>query len=137
MNNCCFIGRLVAEPELKQTASGKNVCSFTLAVRRTKDITDFLNFVAWENKADFIVNYFKKGEQIALTASAMSRNYEDKDGNKRSVTEFKVIQADFCGQKSSSDGQASSSPAESTSTPSYATADEGDFKEIPADDYPF
>lgn len=137
MNNCCFIGRFTAEPELKKTSAGKSVCSFTLAVRRTKDITDFLDFVAWENKAEFIAKFFKKGEQIGLTSSAMNRNYEDKDGNKRSKVAFKVIEITFCGQKGSSDGQASSSPAESSYTPSYATADEGDFKEIPEDDLPF
>jgi len=137
MNNCCFVGRLTATPELKKTSAGKSVCSFSLAIRRTKDITDFLDFVAWENKAEFIAKFFKKGEQIGLTSSAMNRNYEDKDGNKRSKVEFKVIEITFCGQKSSSDGQASSSPAEPSYTPSYATADEGDFKEIPEDDFPF
>lgn len=52
MNNVCEIGRLTSDVELKMTPSGKSVCSFTIAVYRTKEITDFLPCVAWRQTAE-------------------------------------------------------------------------------------
>ena len=61
MNSVCEIGRLTSDVELKMTPSGKSVCSFTIAVYRTKEITDFLPCVAWRQTAERITRYFRKG----------------------------------------------------------------------------
>lgn len=105
MNNINLTGRLTATVELKSTASGVSVCSFTLAVKRphTKDTTDFINCVAWRNTAEFISAYFKKGNMIAVSGALTQRNYEDKNKNKRTAFEVLVDNAEFCGDKSVSD----------------------------------
>ena len=102
MNQCNFIGRFVADPELKQTTGGKMVTSFCLAVKRpmTKDVTDFLNFVAWEKKAEFICRFFKKGNLVAILGSLTSRSFETQDG-KRTAYEVVVSDAEFCESKGS------------------------------------
>ena len=90
MINCAVItGRLTADAELKSTASGVSVTSFTVAVDRNyqkqgeEKQTDFITVVAWRNTAEFISKYFKKGSMIAVQGSIQTRNYEDKNGNKR------------------------------------------------------
>lgn len=100
------MGRLTADPELKQTQGGISVCSFTLAIDRpkTRDKTDFINFVAWRHTAEFICEYFRKGQKIGLTGYLTSRQYEDKNGNKRTAYEVVVDHAEFVESKKSSDG---------------------------------
>ena len=127
------MGRLTADPELKQTQSGTNVTSFTLAIDRpgTRDKTDFINFVAWRQMAEFICKYFRKGHKIALTGYLTSRQYEDKNGNKRTSFEVVVDRAEFAESKKSSDGwNVSAEP------PAYQNPQ--GFEEIPdEDDLPF
>lgn len=91
MNSINIVGRLVQDPELKTTQSGKSVCSFTLAVSRprVKDTTDFINCVAWNQSAEYLTNYGYKGNLVAVTGVLTSRKYDDKDGNHR--TAFEVV----------------------------------------------
>lgn len=91
MNTINLVGRLTADPELKTTQSGKSVCSFTLAVNRprVKDTTDFINCVAWNQSAEYLTNYGRKGSLVAVTGVLTSRKYDDKDGNHR--TAFEVV----------------------------------------------
>ena len=91
MNTISLVGRLTADPELKTTQSGKSVCSFTLAVNRprVKDTTDFINCVAWNQSAEYLTNYGRKGSLVAVTGVLTSRKYDDKDGNHR--TAFEVV----------------------------------------------
>lgn len=87
MNTVNLMGNIGKDIELKTTPSGKSVCSFSLAVRRTKDVTDWINVVAWEKTAEMIANNFSKGSKIAITGSIQTRNYEDKQGNKRTAVD--------------------------------------------------
>lgn len=98
MNKAAMIGRLTADVELRTTQSGKNVCSFTIAVDRPgKDAgADFITCVAWEKTAELISRYFHKGSKIGLTGRMTTRNWEDKDGHKRKETEVMVESFDFC-----------------------------------------
>ena len=89
MNNITISGRLTANPELKVTTSGKNVCSFTVAVRRDKETTDFIPCTAWNKTAENISRYFIKGSMIEVAGSLQTRNYEAKDKSKR--TAFYVL----------------------------------------------
>lgn len=91
MNVVALTGRLTADVELKKTQSGASVCSFSIAVARprVKDTTDFINIVAWRNTAEFIAQYFGKGDKIEVTGILTSRSYEDSNGNKR--TAFEVV----------------------------------------------
>lgn len=98
MNNCIFIGRLVADPEIRTTTSGHEVCSFRMAIHRDKEHSDFFQFVAWNKTANLICQYFGKGNMLAVTARAQNRDFEDKSGAKRTVTEFVVTSIDFIPQ---------------------------------------
>ena len=105
LNVVALMGRLVADPELKNLQSGKTVCSFRLAVDRgRKDANgqtqaDFFDLTAWEHTARFIGQYFKKGAMIAVTGRLQSRQYQDKNGNNRTAIEVVVNEASFCGGK--------------------------------------
>lgn len=105
MNIVSMIGRLTRDPELKQTQSGVAVCSFSIAVdRKFKNAsgereTDFVNCTAWRQTAEFIAKYMPKGQRIGITGSLQSRQYEDKQGNKRTAWEVQVDGAYFADGK--------------------------------------
>lgn len=145
MLNCAAImGRLVADPELRTTNTGVQVCSFTVAVDRSfvkageERQADFIDVVAWRTTADFVCKYFHRGSMIAVDGTIQTRNYEDKNGNKRKSTEIIANNVNFCGSKSdgAGDSRAVGAAAFQPAT-SFATADEGDFKDIPDEDLPF
>jgi single-strand DNA-binding protein len=95
------MGRLVRDPELRRTNSGKAVVSFTIACDKPgKDSgVSFVDCVAWEKTGEFISNFFRKGNLIALEGRLESRQYETKEGQKRTVQEVVVSQAHFCEKK--------------------------------------
>ena len=102
LNKAILNGRLTKAPELKQTNSGKSVCGFTIAVDRNRDRekTDFINIVSWGKTAEFINQWFGKGDLITIVGRIEVRNYEDKNGNKRRSWEVQCESIDFCGGKS-------------------------------------
>lgn len=112
MNSCNFTGRLTADVELKTTGSGIPVVSFTLAVKRpmVKDTTDFINFTAWRSTAEYLSKYAKKGDVVAVTGVLTQRNWEDKDGNKR--TSFEVNCSTAEALKSSANNKGDQTPAQ-------------------------
>lgn len=142
MLNCAVImGRLTADPELRTTASGISVTSFSVAVDRSfvrageERQTDFINVVAWRQTAEFVTRFFRKGSMIAVQGSIQTRNYEDKNGNKRTAFEIVADNVSFCGSKAES-GTAvrSDMPASSQPAPSFASGSMGDFSDIQEDD---
>ena len=144
INTVALMGRLTADPELKHTSNGYAVVSFCVAVnRRFKDQqADFINCIAWRQTAEFICKYFGKGQTIALEGSIQTRNYTDRDGNKRNATEVLVENASFCeSKKSESNSRPSTSaaaPAAAAPSPGYSSGSSEDFEEITPDyDLPF
>ena len=103
MNNIALVGRLTADPTLKQTPNGNDVVAFTVAVDRyVKDgekKADFIPCVAWKNTALFIARYFKKGQFIGLTGRLETRPFTDKEGNKRTAYEVVADRAYFTESK--------------------------------------
>lgn len=101
INRWMGMGRLTAQPELKTTASGTCVCTFTMAVDRDypRDKTDFITCVAWKQNAEFVSNYFDKGRLIAVLGVLQNREWTDRDGRKRTSYEIKVDRVWFCGDK--------------------------------------
>ena len=91
LNVVVLIGRMVADPELKRTQSGVSVSSFRVAVERSfskeERKADFIDVVAWKGTAEFVCKYFHKGSLIAVNGSLQTRNYEDRNGNKRTAYE--------------------------------------------------
>ena len=101
MNHSTIMGRLVGDPEMRRTQSGKAVVSFTIACDKPgKDNgASFIPCVAWEKTGEFIDKYFLKGSPIAVEGRLESRQYETRDGQKRTALEVVVSQAHFCGKK--------------------------------------
>ena len=113
LNKAILNGRLTKAPELKQTQNGKSVCSFTIAADRNRDRekTDFIPIVAWGKTAEFANQWFGKGDLITIVGRIEVRNYEDKNGNKRTATEIIADEVLFGGSKNTTN--ASEKPAES------------------------
>ena len=105
LNNCTFQGRFAADPEMRTTQSGLTVASFRMAVDRDnvgqdgQRATDWLNFVAWRKTAEFVDRYFHKGSMAIVECQCQTRSYEDRNGQKRTATEFVVQKIHFCGPK--------------------------------------
>lgn len=129
MNSCNFTGRLTADLELRQTQNGKSVCSFTLAVARprVKDTTDFINFVAWNQSAEFLCKYGKKGDMVEVVGTLTARKFEDSNGNKRTAFEVVADSVKLLSSKSDSEPKQSS-------TPYGENANGVQFEEMTADD---
>ena len=106
MNSVNLIGRITADPEVRQTPNGISVCAFSLAVDRYSNgekKADFINCVAWRNNAENIARFFKKGNTIGLTGSIRTRQYQDKDtGKNRTAFEVLVDRFHFTGSSNGS-----------------------------------
>lgn len=101
LNHVALQGRFVRDPELRRTNTNKAVCSFVLACDKPgKDSgASFIDCVAWDKTAEFVNNYFLKGSAIIVEGRLESRQYETKEGQKRTVQEVVVSQAHFCEKK--------------------------------------
>ncbi len=105
-NKAILIGRLVADPELRTTPNGTYVATFRIAVDRAyqqkgaEKKADFLSIVAWRQQGEFVKKYFFKGKAIGVEGSIQNRDYTDRDGNKRYVTEIIADRVFFVGDKS-------------------------------------
>ena len=146
LNVAIIMGRLTAAPELRTTASGLSVTSFSVAVDRNYKAgeerqTDFINVVAWRQTAEFVSRYFQKGSMIAVRGRIQQRNYEDKNGNKRTAFEIVADEVSFCGSKAETGtggARQGDQPARVQPAASFATGGADDFEEIPiSDDLPF
>lgn len=137
VNVAMLIGRMVADPELKQTPNGVAVTSFSIAVNRRytkgeEQQADFINIVAWRNTAEFIAKYFKKGNAIFIKGAIQTRSWTDQNGAKHYATEVVADEAQFVESKK---GQ-NEAQSEAQGAP-YGANDAG-FVEMTADeDLPF
>ena len=107
LNVVVIIGRMVKDPELKTTNSGKSVCSFRIANDSGyKDAsgqsqTNWLDVTAWGKTAEFVCKYFPKGALIAIDGRLQTRQYQDKNGQNRTAVEIVAQNVSFCGSKES------------------------------------
>lgn len=156
LNKAILMGRLTRDPELRHTQSNIAVCSFTLAIDRGRKNTngdretDFIDCVAWGKQAEFVQQWFTKGMMAIVTGRIQSRNWEDKNGNKRVSVEVHADEITFGETKKSRDAYQSNSdsygydaaparqtPASSMSAPapSFDMPSGGsDFSELDDDD---
>lgn len=105
LNKVILVGRMTSDPELKQTQSGYPVTSFTVAVNRkfqkeNEQTADFINCVAWNKTAEFLANYFHKGNSICVVGSIQTRSYTTQNGEKRYATEVYTDEVRFVDPKS-------------------------------------
>lgn len=105
LNVIALQGRLVRDPELRQTTTGKQVATFTLACDRGrrdasgKAVADFIPVIAWERAAEFAYKWFSKGMMVAVDGRLQSRTYQAKDGTNRTAIEVVAGNLNFCGSK--------------------------------------
>lgn len=121
MNKTIIVGRMTANPELKQTQSGVESCRFTVAVDRKfadkntgEREADFITCVAWRQTAKFVSTYFTKGKMIALEGSLRTGKYQDKNHEDVThyTTEVYVDNVEFVGSKGDGGSAESEKPAE-------------------------
>ncbi len=129
LNRITVMGRLVRDPDLRKTASDISVVSFTVAVDRDfkqgdKRVADFIPVTAWRGTADFIARNFTKGRMICVDGSLQTRNYEDKEGNKR--TAFEIVAQNVYFADSKKEG--------ATQSGSYQPPQMPNFEEVSPDD---
>ena len=139
MLNCAVImGRLTADPELRQTPNGVAVTTFTVAVDRgfirqgEERKADFINVVAWRQTAEFVTRYFSKGSMIAVQGAIQTGSYE-KDGVKRSTFEIVADNVSFCGSKSET-GTSGAPRTPVAAAPSFSNGSADDFAAMADDD---
>lgn len=156
LNVVAIMGRLVADPELRTTQQGTNVCTFRIACERSytpkgqQRQADFVDIVAWGKTAEFICKFFQKGSMIAIDGSLQTRNYQDKQGNKRTAVEVVASNISFAGAKAADKPAArdfdqqtqnytrEAKTAQSAPQPSYTQCSTDDFAVInDTDDLPF
>ncbi len=101
INHITAMGRLTHDPELRHTASGIAVCSFSIACERDyKDSsgekqTDFIDVVAWRSTAEFVAKYLTKGRMAVVDGRLQLRNWTDREGNKRRNAEILAASVNF------------------------------------------
>lgn len=98
MNKVILIGNLTRDPELSETNSGIAVCRFGLAVNRQYSSsdgereTDFFQVTAWRGTGENVARYCKKGHKVAVVGSIQMRNYEDREGVKRTAVDIERLE---------------------------------------------
>jgi len=113
MNKAILIGHLGKNPELKYTQAGKAVANFTMATSekwkgqdgQQQEDTTWHNIVAWGRQAEVIKEYLHKGSQAYVEGRIVNRSYDDKDGNKKYISEVVVSQVEFLDKRGSQDQQ--------------------------------
>lgn len=156
LNVVAIMGRLVADPELRTTKQGTNVCTFRIACERSytpkgqQRQADFVDIVAWGKTAEFICKFFQKGSMIVVEGSLQTRNYQDKQGNKRTAVEVVANNISFAGAKAADKPAArdfdqqtqnythEAKSAQNAPQPAYTQGSMDDFAVInDTDDLPF
>ena len=147
LNKVILMGNMTRDPELRQTASGVSVCSFSIAVNRPyksgeQQAVDFIDCVAWRQAAEFVSRYFRKGSSIIIDGHIETRSYTDRVGNKRTAVEIIVNEASFGANKAAEgenfapSAQTAAQPTDNTPyTPTaYTAQNNAAFEEIPNDE---
>jgi single-strand DNA-binding protein len=132
VNQVFLIGRLTRDSELRTTTSGKSVATFSLAVDRGQDATDFFEVTAWEKTAELVNQYTQKGSKVHVQGSLQQESWEDKaSGQKRSKVVVVARDVTFL------DPKAEGSQNGSEAAPQQDKAPEIDDKPIDLSDIPF
>lgn len=163
LNRVIIMGRLTADPELRQTNGGVSTCRFTVAVDRTfvgqngERQADFITVVAWRQSAEFVSRYFAKGRMICVEGNLRTSSYPDKryPDVTHYVTEVYADQIHFTGEKAQQGGgngnfapqqfaqpqynqpiqnaQPQYAPQQNAQVPTASLGEFGDFEEVIGD----
>ncbi len=141
LNQVTLMGNLTRDPELRQTPTGQNVTSFSLALNRSykdasgewKEVTDFVDIVCWATLAERVAQYMSKGRRCLVQGRLQSRSWEQ-DGNKRSKVEVLANDVTFLdsrGGDSGADGGADGGDEPAASGSSDGSSSGGSGKPKP------
>ena len=139
VNKAILIGRLGKDPELRYTPGGKAVASFSLATTerwtgddgQRNESTTWHNIVAWGKQAELMKEYLSKGREVYIEGRISNRSYDDKEGNKRYISEIVVQNFQFIGSRGDASSNGPSRQQESAPQPAADDLGGGD------DDLPF
>ena len=129
LNKVILGGRVVADPELKQTPSGVSVVRIRMAVNRrfssrnaeqSEPQADFFDIVAWRQTAEFVAKYFRKGSSMCVVGSIQTRTWQDQQGQKRYATEIVADEVNFVDSRNENGGASSYTP-DAYSAPAYSS----------------
>lgn len=140
MNKCIFIGNLTRDPEHQTTGGGVSYCRFAIAVNRSytnasgEREADFINIVTWRGLADNCAKYLSKGRKVCVVGQLQNRTYDDKEGNKRYVSEIVADDVEFinAGGGNNDNSSNDSAPARSGGNKKVS-----DLQPVDTDDLPF
>ncbi len=140
VNKVILIGNLGRDPEVRYTGDGKPVANFTMATTERwsdqasgerKEKTEWHRIVVWGKQAEIAGEYLRKGRQVYVEGSLQTREWTDRDGNKRQTTEVRAQRFQMLGPR----GEADEAPAAPAPSEPTAVAEKGSgFEE---DDIPF
>jgi len=143
INNVVLVGRLTKDPDLRYTANGVGVASFTLAVNRNftnqggEREADFINCVIWRKAAENLANYSRKGTLLGVVGRLQTRNYENANGQRVYVTEVIVESFQLLESRNSSDQRNRNTDREYPDRQSNMPDFSGQSIDISDDDLPF
>ncbi len=128
VNKAILIGNLGKDPDLRYTPSGQAVASFSLATsERYKDKdgnwqerTDWHNVVVWGRQGETVKEYLKKGRSAYVEGRIQTRSYDDREGNKKYITEIVASRVQFLGGRGEGDRSVSGAPDEVSEPASIA-----------------
>jgi single-strand DNA-binding protein len=141
LNKVMLIGNLGRDPEIRYTANGRPVANFTLATNENwvnqkgerEERTEWHNIVAWGKLAEICGEHLSKGKQVYLEGRIQTREWEDREGNKRRTTEIVASQMVMLGRRGTGGPPGTGGgPADSEDAGPPPTA-----PNVPEDDIPF
>lgn len=141
LNEVILMGRLTRDPDVRMTQNGTTAANFALACERDyapqgqDRETDFFDIVAFRNTADFVGQYFAKGQLVAVKGRLQQRDWTDKQGNKRRTTEILADRCYFAEKRQDRDASDAGFQRMSDSTPVPFT--EPDMQMGLGDELPF
>ena len=135
MNKIFLIGNLTRDPELSETQSGIAVCRFSIAVNRRRTAegeqqTDFFNVTAWRGLAENVAKFCQKGNKVAVVGNLQIRQYEDRDGQKRTSVDVNADEVEFLtpkGSGSSDEGDYTAAPKKKPTLEAFEDDEDNPF----------
>lgn len=145
VNKAILIGRLGKDPEIVNFESGTKKASFPLATGESYtnksgervDTTEWHNIVMWRRQAEIAEQYLRKGDPIYLEGRIRTRNYDDKDGNKRYITEIEAVTFSMLGTKGDNNGNSQPSQQNNNSSNNSSSPQTKNESTQPPDDLDF
>jgi single-strand DNA-binding protein len=132
VNKVILVGNLGRDPELRYTPGGTPVANFTLATNERwtdptgekKERTEWHRIVVWGKQAEIAGEYLRKGRQVYVEGSIQTREWTDRDGNKRTTTEIRAQRIQLLGRPEDRPAALAAQAAEEVAEPEPALGED-------------